>query len=215
MNRKNILVVLFLMFISIKGFSKEEHGLMPYMGLSRTNSEVELLGENENVTGYEIGGEYQYFEKDALKLSARLGLRNINADATNLFANYEVGMNVLTVGQTVAYDMDLAGNTDRRQCQQDCNEDGTDPARAVRHAFIRTLQAIPSTGRYVRRQRRPVACGAGVGHLPRYGGDQHADPAHAPGNYARNTDGAAQSVLRHHHARNDRGRWWCKEHPVR
>lgn len=110
MNNKNIIVVLFLMFITVSGFANEELNLMPYFGLSRTSNQVEILGEEETVTGYEIGGEYQFYEDDALKIGGRVGLRNINADSTNLFASYEVQLNILTVGASVAYDMDVAGN---------------------------------------------------------------------------------------------------------
>lgn len=110
MKNKNTILILFLVLISFKGYSSEELGIMPYIGMSRTSTSVELMGEKETVTGYEIGGEYKYFEDDALKLGARLGLRNVNADASNIFASYEVQMNVLTIGQTVAYDFDLGGN---------------------------------------------------------------------------------------------------------
>jgi hypothetical protein len=107
MKTKNTLILLFLMFISVASYGQEDLGIMPYVGMSRTSTSMELLGEKETVTGYEIGGEYLYYEADALKVAARLGLRNINADATNLFATYEVQTNVVSIGQSVAYDFDM------------------------------------------------------------------------------------------------------------
>lgn len=104
---KNSLILLFLMFVSVYSYGEEDLGLMPYVGMSRTSTSMEILGEKETVTGYEIGAEYKFYEADALKVGARLGLRNINADATNLFASFEVQTNVISVGQSVAYDFDM------------------------------------------------------------------------------------------------------------
>ena len=63
-------------------------------------------------------------------------------------------------------------------------------------------------------QRRPVACGAGVGHLPRHGGDQFVDSAHSSGNRPCDAHGTAESVIRHHHTRDDRSRRRGKVDPV-
>ena len=88
-------------------------GLMPYIGFSRSTTQVEMLSEKENVTGYEVGAEYEWFKEKRFKSGTRLGLKNINADATSLFGTYEVEMNILTIGQSLSYDLDLGGHTIR------------------------------------------------------------------------------------------------------
>ncbi len=90
--------------------SSRKIGLMPYIGFSRSTTQVEMLNEKENVTGYEVGAEYEWFQNKRLKSGSRLGLKNINADATSLFGTYEVEMNILTIGQSVSYDFDLGGH---------------------------------------------------------------------------------------------------------
>jgi len=96
--------------INLSEMEGESLGVMPYIGLSRTGAEVEIMGERESVTGYEVGVEYQWLPDKTLKTGSRIGLKNINADASNLFARYEVEMNILTIGQSVSYDFDLDGS---------------------------------------------------------------------------------------------------------
>lgn len=112
MKTKYLYIILFMIF-SVQTGLAQDLGLMPYIGLSRTSTEVDMLGEQETVTGYEVGAEYQWIEADAIKSASRLGLKNINADTGNFIASYEVEMNILTIGQSVSYDIDLAGNVFR------------------------------------------------------------------------------------------------------
>ena len=109
MKTKSILIVLFLVLSVQQGFA-QDLGLMPFVGLSRTSTAVDMLGENETVTGYEVGAEYQWIEADEIKSASRIGLKNINADTGNFLASYEIEMNILTIGQSVSYDFDVAGN---------------------------------------------------------------------------------------------------------
>lgn len=106
---KKILCVLVLM-ISVKNIKAETLNLMPYISLGMSSS-VELLDEKESVFGYEVGAEYSWFQKDALHSATRLGLKNISASAGNLLVSYEIGMNVLSLGQSVSYDVDFLGRT--------------------------------------------------------------------------------------------------------
>lgn len=109
MKLKYLFVITFLIF-SIETTKAQDLGLMPYIGLSRTATSVDMIGEKETVTGYELGAEYQWIEEDSLKSASRLGLKNVNADTGNIFSSYEIEMNVLTIGQSVSYDYDLGGN---------------------------------------------------------------------------------------------------------
>lgn len=109
MKIKHIFLTFFLV-LSIKTSFAQDLGLMPFIGLSRTSAEVDLLGEQETVTGYEVGAEYQWIEADEIKSASRIGLKNINADTGNFLASYEVEMNILTIGQSVSYDFDVAGS---------------------------------------------------------------------------------------------------------
>lgn len=106
---KNYLIVaLFFLFgFSVLLKAEEKMGLMPYFGLGRTGTEVEIQSEKEPVTSYELGVEYTWIEEGPWKSGSRLGLKNINADASSLFVTYEVQMNFLTIGQSLSYDISL------------------------------------------------------------------------------------------------------------
>jgi len=106
---KKILSVLVVVLIS-QTARAEGLNLMPYISLGMSSS-VELLDEKESVFGYEVGAEYSWYQKDALHSATRIGLKNISASAGNLLASYEIGMNVLSVGQSVSYDVDFLGRT--------------------------------------------------------------------------------------------------------
>lgn len=109
---KNTLIILLLALFSLGSFAVENDlGLMPYLGISRTGTSVDMLGEKETVTGYEVGVEYKWDTDTEFKTSSRLGLRNINADTGNFLASYEVEMNILTIGQAISYDIDLGEHT--------------------------------------------------------------------------------------------------------
>lgn len=110
MKRKNTLVLIFLVFLSINICASEKLGLMPFLGLSRTSSSVEMLGEKEAITGYEAGVEYQWQTEGEIKTASRLGLKNINADSGNFLASYEVEMNILTIGQSISYEYGIGEN---------------------------------------------------------------------------------------------------------
>jgi len=110
MIQSNSIVLIFLALLSFQCFADEKIGLMPYLGISRTGTSVDMLGEKETVTGYEAGVEYEWGLEGAFNTSSRLGLRNINADTGNFLASYEVEMNVLTIGQSVSYDYELGDN---------------------------------------------------------------------------------------------------------
>ncbi len=113
---KNLILLSFLMGTAvgaqeIANTSKESLGLMPYVALTRTNSGAEIAGEEETATGYEVGAEYEWIEKDAWKSASRLSIRNLNTDTgmSGLFS-YEMEMNILSVGQSLTYDIDLWGS---------------------------------------------------------------------------------------------------------
>ncbi len=91
--------------------SETKLGLMPYAALTRTNSSAEIAGEEETATGYEVGIEYEWIKEDLWRSGSRLTLKNLNTDAgaMGLFS-YEMEMNILSVGQSLTYDVDLGGS---------------------------------------------------------------------------------------------------------
>ena len=102
--------ILFILTILVITDSIWSSSLMPYVGLNRTSSELELGDGKETVTGYELGLEYQWIKSGNLNSASRVTLRNINADSTNLFSTIEVAMNVLSIGQSLEYQVKL-GNS--------------------------------------------------------------------------------------------------------
>lgn len=91
--------------------SETKLGLMPYAALTRTNSSAEIAGEEETATGYEIGVEYEWLKEGLWKSGSRLTLKNLNTDAGAIgMFSYEMEMNILSIGQSVTYDVDLGGN---------------------------------------------------------------------------------------------------------
>lgn len=115
---KNQLTIIFLMTIifNIKAqetskIDADKIGLMPYVSLTRTNSSADIAGEEETATGYEAGVEYEWLDKGLWSSGSRLTLKNLNTDAGLAgILSYEMEMNILSIGQSVAYDFDLAGN---------------------------------------------------------------------------------------------------------
>lgn len=88
----------------------ERIGLMPHVALIRTNSSADIAGEEETATGYEAGVEYEWFKKGLWSSGSRITLKNLNTDAGMLGVfSYEMEMNILSIGQTVTYDVDLGG----------------------------------------------------------------------------------------------------------
>ncbi len=106
---KKIFFVVILM-ISFGNTKAETLNLMPFVGFGMSSS-VELLDEEESVFGYEVGAEYGWYQDDRLHSATRLSLKNISASAGNILISYELGMNVLSIGQSVSYDVDLFGRT--------------------------------------------------------------------------------------------------------
>jgi hypothetical protein len=115
---KNITTIIFLMMttLNIKAQeitteTTEKLGLMPYAALTRTNSSAEIAGEEEAATGYEAGVEYEWLKKGLWSSGSRLTLKNLNTDAgvMGLFS-YEMEMNILSIGQSITYDVDLGGS---------------------------------------------------------------------------------------------------------
>jgi hypothetical protein len=104
---KKLFCVIVLVFNS-QNIKAEMLNLMPYISLGMSSS-VELLDEKESVFGYEVGAEYSWYQKDALHSATRLGLKNISASAGNILVSYEIGMNVLSLCQSITYDVDLFG----------------------------------------------------------------------------------------------------------
>lgn len=110
--RKNIILCLMLMAASLMAphLQAEKGDIMGFAGLSRTSSEVELYGEQETVTGYELGVEYEWIRDDKLGSATRLSLKNVNADTTGLLFSAEIAMNMITIGQVLTYDLELGGH---------------------------------------------------------------------------------------------------------
>lgn len=108
MKKLLLVLVLILNVENVKAEVAESLNLMPFVGFGMSSS-VELLDEKESVYGYEVGAEYGWYQDDRLHSATRLSLKNISASAGNIFASYELGMNVLSIGQSISYDIDLFG----------------------------------------------------------------------------------------------------------
>lgn len=115
---KNITLITFLMMIAfnlkaqqITTETSEKIGLMPYAALTRTNSSAEIAGEEEAATGYEAGVEYEWLKRGLWSSGSRLTLKNLNTDAGVLgLFSYEMEMNIISIGQSLTYDIDLGGS---------------------------------------------------------------------------------------------------------